>query len=102
MDIIKTGIGITKTIKNVTRFREILSVFARHGFDEFIEASKLHHYIPNFVIPKSRFKLKTSENDYDFWMSVGYRLRMSFEELGPSFIKLGCFCSLMIFLLQVL
>ncbi len=89
MDIIKTGIGITKTIKNVTRFREILSVFARHGFDEFIEASKLHHYIPNFVIPKSRFKLKTSENDYDFWMSVGYRLRMSFEELGPSFIKLG-------------
>lgn len=89
MNIIKTGIGITKTIKNVGRFREILSVFARHGFDEFIISTKLHLVIPNFVIPKSRFKKNKDENDYDFWKSVGIRLRKSFEELGPSFIKLG-------------
>jgi ubiquinone biosynthesis protein len=90
MNLLKTSIGITKTIKNVSRFREILSVLARHGFDEFIIKSKLHLYIPNFVIPKSRFKNKTENlSDYDFWKSVGFRLRSAFEELGPSFIKVG-------------
>lgn len=89
MNIIKTGIGITKTIKNVARFREILSVLARHGFDEFIVNSKLHLVIPNFVIPKARFKINENQSDYDFWKSVGFRLRKSFEELGPSFIKMG-------------
>lgn len=89
MNIVKTSLGLTKTIRNVTRFREILSVFARHGFDEFIIKTNLDKLIPNFVIPKSRFKLEDDLPDYDFWKSVGYRLRKSFEELGPSFIKLG-------------
>lgn len=91
MNIIKTGIGIGKTIKNASRFREILTVFARHGFDEFIIKSKLNLVIPNFVLPKSIIeedKLR-SENDKEVWQSVGYRLRKSFEQLGPSFIKLG-------------
>ena len=88
MDLIRTGIGLTKTIKNVQRFREILTVFARHGFDELIISSKLNNVIPNFVIPKSRFE-KEDEETYGFWKSVGYRLRKSFEELGPSFIKVG-------------
>lgn len=89
MDLIRTGIGLTKTIKNVQRFREILTVFARHGFDEFIIGTKLNAVIPNFVIPQSRFKKEEGLDDYTFWKSVGYRLRKSFEELGPSFIKVG-------------
>lgn len=89
MDIIKTSIGLTKTIKNVARLREILSVFAKHGFDEFIISTKLDSLIPNFVIPRSRFKKEEDESEYDFWKSLGYRLRKSFEELGPSFIKVG-------------
>jgi ubiquinone biosynthesis protein len=90
MNIIKTGIGISKTIKNVARFREILSVMARHGFDEIIIKSKLNLVIPNFVIPKARFKISEEQgNEYEFWKSVGFRLRKSFEELGPSFIKMG-------------
>ena len=89
MNLIKTGIGISKTIKNVARFREILTVFARHGFDELIINSNLHSVIPNFVIPKSRFKKKESQTEFAFWQSVGSRLRMAFEELGPSFIKMG-------------
>ncbi|MFT6630799.1 MAG: ubiquinone biosynthesis protein [Bacteriovoracaceae bacterium] len=89
MNLIKTGIGISKTIKNVARFREILSVMARHGFDEFIIKTKLHLVIPNFVIPKARFKISEDQSDYAFWKSVGFRLRKSFEELGPSFIKVG-------------
>ena len=41
MDIIKTGIGISKTIKNVSRLREILSVLSRNGFSELIVKSGL-------------------------------------------------------------
>ena len=91
MDIVKTGIGISKTIKNVSRGREILNVLWRNGFDEFIIKTKLHSFIPGFVIPRSRFlNAITEQGDEDnFWQSVGFRLRKSFEELGPSFIKLG-------------
>lgn len=89
MDIIKKGIGISRTFKNVGRLREILSVLARHGFDEFIINTKLPALIPDFVIPKSRFKRLDDKAGYDFWQSVGFRLRKSFEELGPSFIKMG-------------
>lgn len=81
--------GISRTIKNAARLREILSVFARHGFDELIISSKLNVIIPDFVLPKSRFKKLEDQGEYDFWQSVGFRLRKSFEELGPSFIKMG-------------
>lgn len=89
MDIVKTSIGLTKTIKNVARFREILSTFARNGFDEFINQSKLHKFIPGFMLPKSRFHFDGESETKEFWHSVGFRLRKSFEELGPSFIKVG-------------
>lgn len=90
MDIIKTSMGLTRTIRNVSRFREILQVFAKHGFDQIIISSRLHQIIPNFVIPKSISKFsKESETDADFWQSLGTRLRLAFEELGPSFIKVG-------------
>lgn len=91
MDIIKTGLEITRTIKNVARLKEIISVLARNGFDEFIVKTGLHNKIPNFILPKSHFK-QLSEDDLhpaDWWGSIGHRLRLSFEELGPGFIKLG-------------
>ncbi len=89
MDLVKTGAGLTKTIKNVGRLREILSVLATNGFDEFILQTKLHEKI-GFVLPRARLKSALSEKrDDELWGSVGYRLRKSFETLGPGFIKLG-------------
>ncbi|MCO4753912.1 MAG: hypothetical protein KC478_05495, partial [Bacteriovoracaceae bacterium] len=91
MDIVKTGIGFTKTIRNVGRFREILNVFWRNGFDEFIIKTNLHTKIPGIVLPKKRIMAALEEDSESktFWHSLGYRLRKSFEELGPSFIKVG-------------
>lgn len=90
MDIIKTGIGITKTIKNVARFREILSVLARHGFSELIVKSGLDKVIPGFVLPSRVSELKREDlSTEEWWQIFGQQLRLSFEELGPSFIKLG-------------
>jgi len=92
MDLIKTGIGLTKTIKNVSRLREIVAVLARNGLDELVVKSGLHSKIPGFVLPKSRFKkIERAEQAgaTGWWDVIGFRLRKSFEELGPGFIKIG-------------
>lgn len=90
MDLIKTGLGITKTIKNVSRFREILTVLSRHGFAELIVKSGLDKVIPGFVLPSRVSTLKSEDLTADEWWHIfGKQLRLSFEELGPSFIKLG-------------
>jgi ubiquinone biosynthesis protein len=90
MDIIKTGLGITKTIKNVARFREILTVLARHGFAEVIVKSGLDKLIPGFVLPARVSELKREDlSTEEWWQIFSQQLRLSFEELGPSFIKLG-------------
>ncbi|MBF0297728.1 MAG: AarF/ABC1/UbiB kinase family protein [Oligoflexia bacterium] len=104
MDIIKTGIDLTKTIKNVSRLKEIVSVLARNGFYEFIIKTGIHEKIPGFVLPSSTLKdieseiaeldLENSGTGRDWkknsWGKiVGNRLKKAFEELGPTFIKLG-------------
>jgi ubiquinone biosynthesis protein len=90
MDLIKTGIGISKTIKNVARFREILTVLSRHGFSELIVKSGLDKVIPGFVLPARVSELKRDDiSTEEWWQIFGAQLRASFEELGPSFIKLG-------------
>lgn len=90
MDLIKTGIGISKTIKNVSRFREILTVLSRHGFSELIVKSGLDKLIPGFVLPARVSELKNEAlSNEEWWRVFGAQLRLSFEELGPSFIKVG-------------
>ncbi|MBT3981290.1 MAG: hypothetical protein HOE90_08040 [Bacteriovoracaceae bacterium] len=90
VDLLKTGLGITRTIKNATRFREIVTVLARNGFDELIIKSGLVNLLPDFVLPKSRYKdaIKEKESESLPYL-VGFRLRKSFEELGPGFVKIG-------------
>ena len=88
MDLIQTSIGITKTLKNVARMREILSVFARHGFNEIIVKSGLHRLTPGFVLPSETIKNVQAHSD-NWHQSIAFELRRCFEELGPSFVKLG-------------
>jgi len=90
MDLIKTSRGISKTIKNVSRFREILTVLSRHGFAELIVKSGLSKIIPGFVLPNRVSELQREDlSNEEWWQIFGSQLRQSFEELGPSFIKLG-------------
>jgi ubiquinone biosynthesis protein len=91
MDLIKAGIGISKTIRNVGRLQEIILVFARHGFDEFITKGATNK-IPNFVLPKSKKRIRdelANKSEKDWNQVLGFRLRKCFEELGPAFIKFG-------------
>lgn len=92
MGLISTGFRITKTIRNIGRLKEIVTVFAKHGFDEFISQGVLAK-MPGFVLPRStkvRLKEELAKKEVGSWGHIiGSRLRQCFEELGPAFVKFG-------------
>lgn len=75
---------LAKNIKSATRFREIVLVFARHGFQDILKKANVNYQILDRLHLKSLFGGKHLSH-----FSVAQRLRMSFEELGPTFVKLG-------------
>jgi ubiquinone biosynthesis protein len=79
MRFFSTANNISQAFKNAGRVREILSVFVHHGFADLLHRMRLTRFIPAKYSAASRFK--------DFPMAV--RLRLSCEELGPTFVKLG-------------
>ena len=67
-------------VRNAGRLREILGVFARHGFTDFTERMGLDRFVP------ARITSLIAENSD---RPSEERLRIAFEQLGPTFIKLG-------------
>jgi ubiquinone biosynthesis protein len=75
---------LRRTYKSARRLQQIINVFLRHGFGRIIDQIHLGRYIP------FRTRLKA----FGQWPAVGgptvsERLRIAFEELGPTFIKLA-------------
>lgn len=75
---------IRRTYFSAKRLQEIINVFIKHGFGQIIDQIHLGRYI----------KLKKRIRSFGRWPSlkgptVSERLRRAFEELGPTFIKLG-------------
>lgn len=68
-----------KTLKNASRLRTIAGVFAKHGFHKLLEQIRLGQFL---------LERMSSAKDIEKY-SVAERVRMSFEELGPTFVKLG-------------
>jgi len=75
---------IARTYRNLKRYRQILMVFLRYGFDDIVDRIGIAYYIKlgKKIIPK--YKEQELEK-----ITTAERLRLTFEELGPSFIKLG-------------
>jgi ubiquinone biosynthesis protein len=69
---------LRKTLQNAARVRTIVSVFAKHGFHNIAERIKLGRFLVE------RFTGTDMER-----YSAPQRVRMAFEELGPTFVKLG-------------
>ncbi|QKG85262.1 ABC transporter [Kroppenstedtia pulmonis] len=70
-----------KKMKNLKRYREIVSILARHGFGYLLDEMGLF----------SRLSLKPNKNEeagHDP-ATRGRHIREALEELGPAFIKLG-------------
>jgi len=66
--------------KNFSRFREIGSILIKHGFGFLFDNTSLRKFLPfhKHVIDENLISYTSPQ-----------RLRMAFEELGPTFIKLG-------------
>lgn len=79
MTALKTGRQISKTLKNAARLRTIVGVFAKHGFHQVAEKITLGRFMVD----------RLSSNKDIEKLSAQVRLRMAFEELGPTFVKLG-------------
>lgn len=79
MKIVQASRQIGRTLKNAGRLRTIVSVFAKHGFANIAERIKLG----KFVLERLNSSTELES------MSVAERVRRSFEELGPTFVKLG-------------
>jgi len=73
-------IGIAGAVRNLGRLRQIAAVFARHGFGHFLRRLRLRGLAP-FA--------RTAEPPPRRLEDLGARLVAAFEELGPTFIKLG-------------
>lgn len=74
---------IGRTYRKLRRSRQIITILARYGFGDLLSKMRLRYPIIQ-KIPK----LNGTE------VTRAERLRMAFEELGPTFIKLGQLLSL--------
>ncbi len=75
---------IQKTIRSTKRLTEIIKVLSKFGFREVVVDLKLDRFIGG---KKSDALPKSEENDSAASRPV--RMRQVFEELGPTYIKLG-------------
>ena len=79
----KIGV-IGRTYRHLQRYRQILTVLFKYGFGDLVEVLKIEQYIEiglKMISKKRRDRLEK--------LSRAERVRLAFEELGPTFVKLG-------------
>ena len=81
MGLVKTGIKFTRAVKGAGRLRTIVGVLSKHGFGDVVHRLGMDGLVPNRLLNWA--DQGTTEG------SFGERLRLAFEELGPTFVKLG-------------
>lgn len=70
-------------LKKITRFKDIVAILVKYGFDEIVQRMEL---------PGTDFIRKISPIEED--MQLYERIRCATEELGPTFVKFGQIMSL--------
>lgn len=79
-------IKMARTYRSLGRLSHILATLARHGFGEWVDRLNLGHYVPGVKkihdLPEEGPRLSREE-------ALARRVRLSMEELGPTFVKLG-------------
>jgi len=75
--MIKTVLNFNESVASIKRYKEIISLLAKYGFDNI--ANKL--VLDKFLF----FKKKNKASKFSTYI----RLRMLLEELGPVFVKFG-------------
>ena len=70
--------------RNIKRYREIVQILFKYGFDDLLDQTGLDKYFKGGVTIFSRGKSKEVEK-----LSRQERVRQALEELGPTFVKFG-------------
>ena len=83
ISIRKIGV-LGRTYRNLNRYRQILAVLLKYGFDDIVELLKIDQYIEIGLQMISRKRSVRADRH-----SRARRVRMAIEELGPTYIKLG-------------
>ncbi len=76
---------VKRTYQNIQRLKDIANVLIKHGFGSLVDQLNLQRYISlgKRMIPFKKYELEREVH------TVPERLRLAFEELGPTFIKMG-------------
>ncbi len=83
VSIRKIGV-LGRTYRHLNRYRKILSILFKYGFGDLLELLKIDQYIEVGLQMISQKKREPVDK-----LSKAQRLRLAFEELGPTYIKLG-------------
>ncbi len=81
LSIRKIGV-LGRTYRHFNRYRQILGILFRYGFGDLVERLKIDQYIEVGLQMISRQRRENVEK-----LSRAERIRLLFEELGPTFIK---------------
>jgi len=80
-----TPLQFTRNVRSLNRLRQIAQVLTRHGFGHVVAQIDLSRFVPVWML-RSRRRDPTEVAGPG---AVGRRLVAVFNELGPTFIKLG-------------
>lgn len=83
LSIRKIGV-IGRTYRHLNRYRQILTILFKYGFGDLLDRLKIDQYIQAGLQAISKKRSDRVEK-----LTRPQRLRMAFEELGPTYIKLG-------------
>ncbi|MCH8805734.1 MAG: AarF/ABC1/UbiB kinase family protein [Planctomycetes bacterium] len=83
MPIRKIGI-VSRTYRHINRYRQILTVLIKYGFDDLVDRLRIGHYLEIGLDLLTRKNHERVDR-----LTTPERIRKIAEELGPTFIKLG-------------
>ncbi len=75
---------VGRTYRNINRYRQILAILFKYGFGNIIDVLKIDQYLEVGLKMISKTRHERVEK-----LSPAERVRLLFEELGPTFIKFG-------------
>ena len=76
---------INRNIRSLKRYRQVLGVLIKYGFGHIVEQLNIDYYIE---LGKRIVSLGTASRELER-LTQAARVRLTLEELGPTFIKLG-------------
>jgi ubiquinone biosynthesis protein len=80
MGLVRRSIQFRRAVKGAGRLRQIVAVLSKHGFGDVIQRLGL-----GSMLPSGLAKWVDAEDT----KNIGERMRLAFQELGPTFVKLG-------------